>query len=82
MDKDKKMPSDSPINTKKLLPTVWPEHDEFFERALAVKPHLRVTISSLQSLILLQWYIYTPRSIPLALGWESCSPLNRTWSPP
>jgi hypothetical protein len=59
VDKDKKIPSDSPINTKKLLPTVWPEHDEFFERALAVKPHLRVTISSLQALILLQWYLYT-----------------------
>ena len=59
LDKDKKMPSDSPINTKKLLPAIWPEHDEFFERALAVKPHLRVTISSLQALILLQWYLYT-----------------------
>lgn len=60
-DKDKKTPSDSPINTKKLLPTIWPEHDEFFERALAVKPHLRVTISSLQALLLLHWYLYTER---------------------
>lgn len=69
-DKDKKTPSDSPINTKKLLPAVWPEHDEFFERALAVKPHLRVTISSLQALILLQWYLYTevcPFFLPLTV---------------
>jgi hypothetical protein len=58
-DKDKKTPSDSPINTRKLLPTIWPEHDEFFERALAVKPHLCVTISSLQALLLLHWYLYT-----------------------
>ncbi|KAG1843956.1 fungal-specific transcription factor domain-containing protein [Suillus subalutaceus] len=61
IDKDKKTPSDSPINTKKLLPAIWPEHDEFFERALAVKPHLRVTISSLQALLLLHWYLYTER---------------------
>ncbi|EGN98990.1 hypothetical protein SERLA73DRAFT_26828, partial [Serpula lacrymans var. lacrymans S7.3] len=58
-DKDRKAPSDSPIAAKKLLPADWPEQDEFFERALAVKPDLRVTISSLQALILLQWYLYT-----------------------
>jgi hypothetical protein len=44
---------------KKLMPPDWPEHDEFFERALSVKPDLRVTISSLQALILLHWYLYT-----------------------
>lgn len=44
---------------KKLMPHGWPEHDEFFERALAVKPDLRVTITSLQALILLHWYLYT-----------------------
>jgi hypothetical protein len=36
----------------------WPTHEEFFEQALAVKPELRVTTSSLQALILLQWYLY------------------------
>ncbi|TFK40059.1 fungal-specific transcription factor domain-containing protein [Crucibulum laeve] len=46
---------------KKLMPSNWPEHDEFFERALSVKPDLRVTISSLQALILLHWYLYTER---------------------
>ncbi|KAG5646106.1 hypothetical protein DXG03_004345 [Asterophora parasitica] len=46
---------------KKFMPHDWPEHDEFFERALAVKPDLRVTISSLQALILLHWYLYTER---------------------
>ncbi len=44
---------------KKLMPLDWPTHDEFFERALAIKPDLRVTISSLQALILLHWYLYT-----------------------
>ncbi|KAI5987176.1 fungal-specific transcription factor domain-containing protein [Pisolithus marmoratus] len=56
-----KVPADSPIMAKELLPGEWPEYYEFFERALAVKPHLRVTISSLQALILLQWYLYTER---------------------
>ncbi|KAH0833134.1 hypothetical protein J3R83DRAFT_12131 [Lanmaoa asiatica] len=61
VDNGLKSPSDTPISTKKLLPIEWPEHYEFFERALAVKPHLRVTITSLQALILLQWYLYTER---------------------
>ncbi|TCD61493.1 hypothetical protein EIP91_008376 [Steccherinum ochraceum] len=49
------------LNPKKLLPPEWPTHEEFFDRALAVKPDLRVTVSSLQALILLQWYLYTER---------------------
>jgi len=44
---------------KQLMPSDWPEHDELFERALTVKPDLHVTISSLQALILLHWYLYT-----------------------
>ncbi|KAH9943706.1 fungal-specific transcription factor domain-containing protein [Amylocystis lapponica] len=51
----------SPTTPKKLMPPDWPEHEEFFARALAVKPDLRVTVSSLQALILLQWYLYTER---------------------
>lgn len=43
---------------RKVLPG-WIEHEEFFDRALAVKPDLRMTISSLQALILLHWYLYT-----------------------
>ncbi|TDL25488.1 hypothetical protein BD410DRAFT_784479 [Rickenella mellea] len=54
-------PSGSPTSFKKVLPMDWPEHGEFVERALAVKPDLRVTVSSLQALILLQWYLYTER---------------------
>lgn len=46
---------------KDLMPPDWPTHDEFFERALAVKPDLRVSVSSLQALILLHWYLYTER---------------------
>lgn len=63
VDNGLKSPSDTPISTKKLLPNEWPEHYEFFERALAVKPHLRVTITSLQALILLQGYLYTEVSL-------------------
>ncbi|CDO76505.1 hypothetical protein BN946_scf184361.g4 [Trametes cinnabarina] len=44
---------------KSLMPSDWPSHEEFLEFALAVKPDLRVTVSSLQALILLHWYLYT-----------------------
>lgn len=47
-----------PVNPKLLMPD-WPTHEEFFDRALAVKPDLRVSVSSLQALILLHWYLYT-----------------------
>ena len=46
-------------NAYKEMPPDWPTSEEFFGRALAVKPDLRVTISSLQALILLHWYLYT-----------------------
>lgn len=59
IDGGPKAPSDSPILTKKLLSVDWPEYYDFFERALVFKPHLRVTVSSLQALILLHWYLYT-----------------------
>lgn len=52
-------PSLSSVNVKTLMPPEWPEHESFFQRALAIKPELRVTISSLQALILLHWYLYT-----------------------
>ncbi|KAI3604716.1 c6 transcription [Moniliophthora roreri] len=51
----------SPAVTRKLMPLDWPQHEDFFEMALAVKPELKVTISSLQALILLHWYLYTER---------------------
>lgn len=51
--------SRNPLAKKKLLPQGWPEYEEFFKRALTVKPDLRVTTSSLQALILLHWYLYT-----------------------
>ena len=60
--KSKAGPGTSPlsnVNVKSLMPPEWPEHEDFFQRALAVKPELRVTISSLQALILLHWYLYT-----------------------
>ncbi|KAJ3485832.1 hypothetical protein NLJ89_g11862 [Agrocybe chaxingu] len=46
---------------RKLMPHDWPSNDEFFERALGVKPELCVSISSLQALILLHWYLYIER---------------------
>lgn len=50
---------------KKVMPPDWPSQEEFFDRAMAVKPELRVTISSLQALILLHWYLYTEVCIRL-----------------
>jgi hypothetical protein len=47
------------LTTRELMGSNWPEHEEFFECALLVKPDLRVTVSSLQALILLHWYLYT-----------------------
>ena len=52
-------PSLPSVNVKTLMPPEWPEHEAFFHRALSVKPELRVTINSLQALILLHWYLYT-----------------------
>ena len=46
-------------SAKKLMPPNWPEHDEFFARALSVESDLRVTLSSLQAQILMHWYLYT-----------------------
>ena len=48
-----------PYAYKEVMPGDWPTSEEFFDRALAIKPDLRVTISSLQALILLHWYLYT-----------------------
>ncbi len=48
---------------RKLMPPDWPTHDEFFERALNIQPELRVSITSLQALILLHWYLYIEVSI-------------------
>lgn len=48
----------SPTIKKKLMPQDWPEPEEFFERSLVTKPEFRVTLSSLQALILLQWYLF------------------------
>ncbi len=52
-------PSLSHVNIKTLMPPDWPDHEDFFQRALSIKPELRVTISSLQAIILLHWYLYT-----------------------
>jgi hypothetical protein len=52
-------PSLSNVNIKIPMPPDWPEHEAFLQRALAIKPELRVSISSLQALILLHWYLYT-----------------------
>ncbi|KAK0213872.1 fungal-specific transcription factor domain-containing protein [Armillaria fumosa] len=61
LDVDSDDPMVSGATRPKSFAPDWPEHDEFFERALSVKPDLRVTISSLQALILLHWYLYTER---------------------
>lgn len=37
----------------------WPGHEDFYDLALALKPDLTNSISTLQALILLHWYLYT-----------------------
>jgi len=37
----------------------WPTHEDLLSRALIIKPELRVTMSSLQALLLLHWYLYS-----------------------
>lgn len=59
MDKDRESPASSPTVKKRLMPEGWPEHDEFFEWGLFYKPEIQATISALQALILLHWYLYT-----------------------
>jgi len=63
----------SNVNIKTLLLPDWPEPEAFLQHALAVKPELRITISSLQALILLHWYLYTEvhRSLTHASSWSS-----------
>ncbi|KAH7106288.1 hypothetical protein BKA62DRAFT_289533 [Auriculariales sp. MPI-PUGE-AT-0066] len=39
----------------------WPKIDEFWARATAIKPDLRLTISSVQAIILWQWHLYIER---------------------
>jgi hypothetical protein len=36
----------------------WPSHEEFFDLAWRLKPELANSISTLQALILLHWYLY------------------------
>jgi hypothetical protein len=49
----------SPTTGKRSMPEGWPEHGEFFEWGLFYKPEIQATISALQALILLHWYLYT-----------------------
>lgn len=58
LDKDES-PASSPTIKKRLMPDGWPAHDEFFEWGLFYKPEIQATISALQALILLHWYLYT-----------------------
>lgn len=59
MDKDGDTPASSPTLKKKLMPDGWPEHGEFFQWGLFYKPDIQATLSALQALILLHWYLYT-----------------------
>lgn len=38
---------------------VWPSHDEFYEHAIACRPEFQNTITTLQTLLALHWYLYT-----------------------
>ena len=67
---------DTPV--RRTIAHGWPDYVEFFERALAVKPDLRMTISSLQALILLHWYLYTEVCITVTLRGSSADKSTET----
>ncbi|KAH9054583.1 hypothetical protein EDB83DRAFT_2506909 [Lactarius deliciosus] len=54
-------PSLANVNVKTLMPPDWPDHEDFFQRALSIKPELR-------ALILLHWYLYTEVRGPVVSG--------------
>ncbi|KAK6984575.1 Zn(2)-C6 fungal-type domain-containing protein [Favolaschia claudopus] len=66
-----------------VAPPDWPDHDQLFKRALSVKSD---TISSLQALILLHWYLQAERlvgslvrlSIELGLHQDPANQINPT----
>lgn len=60
----------TPADKAKMMPEGWPEHGEFFDWGLFYKPEIQATISALQSLVLLHWYLYTE------VSWEFISVLQ------
>lgn len=59
LESDGDTPASSPTIKKKIMPDGWPDHGEFFDWGLFYKPEIQATISALQALILLHWYLYT-----------------------
>lgn len=49
----------SPMSGSSYQAEGWPNHSEFFDWGLFYKPEIQATISALQALILLHWYLYT-----------------------
>ncbi|KAF7972051.1 hypothetical protein HWV62_19191 [Athelia sp. TMB] len=63
-----KLPEGQTSPAMPLMPDGWPNHSEFFEWGLFYKPEIQATISALQALILLHWYLYIERQRPLMIS--------------
>ncbi|KAF8311076.1 hypothetical protein DL93DRAFT_2061475, partial [Clavulina sp. PMI_390] len=59
-DEDEVGPYDDPALFA-ALEEHWPSHEDFYDLALALKTDLANSISTLQALILLHWYLYCER---------------------
>lgn len=57
------LPPEKDASHQKLMPQDWPDYEDLFTRALAAKSDMRVSISSLQALILLHLYLYAEVSL-------------------
>ena len=47
------------IHQAERVEEIWPSHEEFYDLALALKPDLQNSISTLQALLILHWYLFT-----------------------
>lgn len=51
------------IHLAERVEEVWPSHEEFYDHALALRPHLQNSVTTLQALCALHWYLYTEVSL-------------------
>ncbi|KAF8317098.1 hypothetical protein DL93DRAFT_2154390 [Clavulina sp. PMI_390] len=46
-------------SSQAIAEPTWPTSEEFYDSALALKPELQNTVSTLQALLVLYWYLFT-----------------------
>ena len=71
---DNEVPPVDISKRQELMPPGWPDHEDLVRMALSIKSSLLVSVSSLQALLLLHWYLYTEVST-IILSISLCSNL-------